>query len=557
MIKDQDKKKKVLFIALVALILFFALFLRMYNLTKFSLWADEPYHLYISQSIMEDGSLKLPSGEIYFRAKLFSFITALSTKIFGLNEFGIRFPTAILGFLSLVIFFFMTRKLLGNSVATVTLIMLAVLPLEIGWARVTRFYTLFQFFTILAWYTFFIGFLKYNSALDKRKISGNFNVINIIKGWEINWFFLLLFFVSLMIAVSTQIIGVLLLLAIFIFIVFYAVYVFNRVELKTFLVCKYFVVPTCAVLLFVIVYILLPQINSILKEGLTYIPSFAKNIGALDRTRFLKYIMGKDIFPIGVFFALGTVQAVLRMNKVILYSVLFFIVQVFLFTFVFSYRLYQYIYNVIPFFVLVAGYGLVNIVNMESEKFKQANNFFFRSLSKYVKSSKVLVILFFILLLISTPFFIEGISIPFNNPGESNGAVTFREWKEVSDYLKDNANGSEVILSTLPLAVKYYYGRVDYDMNLDDVEIAKQNATMDSTNRLYDFYSGIYFITEPNQLAQLMKNNSSGYIVVDTFRLITTQYVSKEMAQYIEDNLQLVFLTPYKTVRVYKWNHQE
>ena len=194
---------------------------------------------------------------------------------------------------------------------------------------------------------------------------------------------------------------------------------------------------------------------------------------------------------------------------------------------------------------------------MESEKFKQANNFFFRSLSKYVKSSKVLVILFFILLLISTPFFIEGISIPFNNPGESNGAVTFREWKEVSDYLKDNANGSEVILSTLPLAVKYYYGRVDYDMNLDDVEIAKQNATMDSTNRLYDFYSGIYFITEPNQLAQLMKNNSSGYIVVDTFRLITTQYVSKEMAQYIEDNLQLVFLTPYKTVRVYKWNHQE
>ena len=150
------------------------------------------------------------------------------------------------------------------------------------------------------------------------------------------WFFLLLFFVSLMIAVSTQIIGVLLLLPIFIFIVFYAVYVFNRVELKTFLVCKYFVVPTCAVLLFVIVYILLPQINSILKEGLTYIPSFAKNIGALDRTRFLKYIMGKDIFPIGVFFALGTVQAVLRMNKVILYSVLFFIVQVYLFTFVFS-----------------------------------------------------------------------------------------------------------------------------------------------------------------------------------------------------------------------------
>jgi 4-amino-4-deoxy-L-arabinose transferase-like glycosyltransferase len=557
MLENQDKKRKVLFIALVTLILLFALFLRMYNLEKFSLWADEPYHLYISQSIMEDGSLKLPSGEIYFRAKLFSYITALSTSVFGLNEFAVRLPTAFFGFLSLLLLFFFSRKLLGNSVATVSLILLAVLPLEVGWARVARFYTLFQFFTILVWYTFFIGFLRNNNALGKRKISGNFNVLNIIKSWEINWLFLLLFFVSLMIAVSTQIIGALLLLPIFIFIVLYAIYVFVRVDLKTFFVSKYFAVPICAILLFAIVYILLPQINSMLKEGLTYIPSFAKNVGALDRTRFLKYIMGKDIFPLGVLFAFGTIQAVLRMNKVVVYSALFFIIPVFLFTFVFSYRLYQYIYNVIPFFVLVAGYGLINIVNMEGGKFKRANNFLSSSLSKYVKNTKVLVVLFFLLLLISTPFFVEGLSIPFNNPGESNGAVTFREWKEASDYLKEEADGSEIILTTLPLAIKYYYGRVDYDMNLDDVEIAKQNVTMDSTNRLYDFYSGIYFITEPTQLDQLTKNNPSGYIVVDTFRLITTQYISKEMAQYIEDNLQLVFLTPYKTVRVYIWNHQE
>ena len=159
MIKYQSNKSNAFSVFWVILILSFALFLRMYNLGKLSLWTDESNHLYAAQSIQEDGSFKLPSGHDYGRAKLFSYCTAISTTIFGLNEFGIRFPSALFGFLSLVICFFLTKKLLGISVATVSLILLSVLPLEIGWARVSRFYTMFQFFTILLWYAFFISFL--------------------------------------------------------------------------------------------------------------------------------------------------------------------------------------------------------------------------------------------------------------------------------------------------------------------------------------------------------------------------------------------------------------
>ncbi len=553
MIKNQAKKSNIYILIFVTLILFVALFLRIYNLEKFSLWADEPYHLFVSQSILEDGSLKLPSGNEYGRAKLFSYITALSTYIFGMNEFGLRLPTALFGFLSLLIFFFFTRKLLNNSLAIVSLILLTFLPLEIGWARVTRFYTLFQFFSIIVWYSFYIGFIRKNNTFEKYESFKISNFINVVKNWKINWLFLLLFFVVFLLAVSVQIIGALLLIPIFTFIVLYGFYLLLKVDLKNFFVSKYFIAATSSAFLIVIAYLFLPQISDLMNEGLTYIPAFAKYQVGLDRMQFIKFIMSKDIFPIGAFFVIGTLQSVLRMNKIILYSALFFIIPMFLFTFVFSYRLIHYIYNVIPFFVLVAGYGVVNVVIMERENFKRVKNIIYQWLSKYTKKTSIFVILMFTLLFVFSPFFIEGLSIPFRKPGEFNGAVKFVEWKEGVEFLKDNAENSDVILTTLPLAIKHYFGRADYNLNLNDVAVARLNGTMDSQNRYYDFYTGIYFIENSIQLDQLKKDRSSGYIIIDTFRLVTSQYVSKDLARHIEENLELVYLTPYQTVRVYKW----
>lgn len=552
--KNQDKKLTVLFISLVILIFAFALFLRMYNLGKFSMWVDESYHLYVSQSLNENGSMKLPSGHEYGRAKLFSYLTALSTKIFGLNEFGLRFPTALFGFLSLLIFFIFTRKLLGNSIAIVALILLAVLPLEVGWARVTRFYTLFQFFTILVWYSFYTGFIKRNSFLSKPDLHSRISIESIIRSWEINWFYLFLFFIFLICAVSVQVIGVFPLLAIFVFLVMCSIYTYFKADITRFLLSKYFIFTVAAILFFT-PFLLFNQVRATIEYGIDYIPAFAKNPGAMDRMKYMKFIMGKGIFPLGVFFIIGLLQSLFRLNKVIVYSALFFIVQVFLFTFVFAYRADQYIYNVLPFFILVASYSIVTIIRHEKEKFKNGKNFIYQFIGSHLKEPFRLVYVLFILLLFSTPFFIEGISAPFHKVGESNGAIIFSEWKEAAEFVNKKEIESKIILTTLPLTVKYYLGKVDYNLNLSDVEVAQINSTTDSNGRLYDFYSGIYFIETAAELDSLVQNTTAGYIIVDTYRLIHSFYITRDVSQYMDKNLTLDYITPKQTIRVYSWDN--
>jgi len=536
-------------------ILSLALFLRLYNLSDLSLWDDEPYHLYVSQSIIEDGSFDLPSGHAYARAKPFAYLTALSAKIMGVNEFGIRFPTALFGFLCLVLFFILTKKLLGNSVAVVTLLLLTVLPLEIGWARVTRFYTLFQFFTILVWYTFFMGFLNKNSFIKKSKSKSKFSIKEMIADWEINWFYILLFIIVLLVAISIQIIGVFLLVSLILTIVVFGIYVFFKTDIATFLKSKYFIFVAAAIIISVVTVLIFPKIRDMIEYGVSYIPAFAKNPSAQDRMKYIKFIMGKDVFPIGAMFVLGAIQALFRLNKVVIYSALFFIVQVFLFSFVFAYRANQYIYNVIPFFILVAGYGIVNIINQEKLKLKESRNFIHQFLSKYFKEPAKVVSLLFIVILIAMPFFLEGVTIPFNKPGASNGAVTFEEWNEATEYVKNNKINSAKILTTHPLIVKYYLGKVDYNLNLTEIEVAKINATMDSSGKYYDFYSGTQFINSAALLDSLVKTTPDGYIIVNTFCLIQPQYISEEIKQYIGDNLTEAYLSPYGTVRVYSWNN--
>lgn len=548
MIKTENQNQIILTIA----IFLFAAFLRFYNLAGPDLWVDEPFHLYVAESLQQDGSLKLPSGELYNRAKLYAYSTFLSTKILGLTEIGIRFPSALFGFLSLIFFFFFTRKLFGYKVAILSLLLLSILPLEVGWSRVSRFYTLFQFFTILTWYFFYVGFIRDDS--QSTAIITKFNLIQIVRSWNICWFYLILAIMSLLIAISIQVIGVFLIIPVFMFLIIYCVYLFFKTDLKQVLYTKYFLIPAFAIVLFLIGFLLIPQVKETIQYSLSYIPLFAKNSSAQDRMRFVKYIMGKQLFPLGAFFAIGIIQAIFRLNKSIIYSSLFFIIQVLLFTFVFSYRLFQYIYNVLPFFIVVSSFAIINVFENESSVFIGTKNLLYKVASKLMKKPSRIIYIFFLVMIFSADFFREGIKIPFIKAGQSNGAVTFLEWQDAAEYVKKQKNGSDIILTTLPLTMKYYLGSVNYNLNLYDFKIATTKSLKDSDNQFYDFYSGVRFIENKSKLDSLVRNHSSGFIIIDTYRLLHHQYISPEVRKYLEHYLSEEFVSSNQTVRVYRWN---
>ena len=50
-----------------------------------------------------------------FKPPVYAYLTILPVKIFGLNEFAVRFPSAILGTLNVLLTYFLTKELFKNS----------------------------------------------------------------------------------------------------------------------------------------------------------------------------------------------------------------------------------------------------------------------------------------------------------------------------------------------------------------------------------------------------------------------------------------------------------
>ncbi|KCZ72295.1 hypothetical protein ANME2D_01700 [Candidatus Methanoperedens nitroreducens] len=72
---------------ILAVLIITGLILRINNLGSFTFWMDEATQTYAALGFMQQGSPVLPSGMVYMRSFLDTFLIAQSFKIFGVNEF--------------------------------------------------------------------------------------------------------------------------------------------------------------------------------------------------------------------------------------------------------------------------------------------------------------------------------------------------------------------------------------------------------------------------------------------------------------------------------------
>jgi len=113
------KERKYIFI--LAVIIFIALFLRFFQLGENppSLTWDEAAWGYNAYSLGIDGRdefgrfLPLDYLESFgdFKPPVYAYLTVLPIKIFGLNEFAVRFPSAFFGVLTVVVTYFITKRI--------------------------------------------------------------------------------------------------------------------------------------------------------------------------------------------------------------------------------------------------------------------------------------------------------------------------------------------------------------------------------------------------------------------------------------------------------------
>jgi hypothetical protein len=134
----------------------------LYNPAYEPYWQDELSSYYAARDIMVHGIPAFPSGFIYPKGELFSYLLAFVMSIFGTNTpIVTRSISMVLFLASLPIFYVVGCRLFNRRVAWFATTMLAFSPYTMIWSRQTRMYEQAQFMVIII-----VGVLYW--AIQKR-----------------------------------------------------------------------------------------------------------------------------------------------------------------------------------------------------------------------------------------------------------------------------------------------------------------------------------------------------------------------------------------------------
>lgn len=100
-----------------------------------------------------------------FKPPVYIYLTVPSVAIFGLTEFAVRFPAAILGVVAVIVIYYLTREVFSNftdksreSIALLAAFFLAVSPWHLQFSRAAYEGNVGLFFILLGTYLFFKSF---------------------------------------------------------------------------------------------------------------------------------------------------------------------------------------------------------------------------------------------------------------------------------------------------------------------------------------------------------------------------------------------------------------
>lgn len=164
-------RKHIIIFALLAIIVL-AFFLRFYKLDQIpkGLYQDETAIGYNAYSILQTG--KDEYGKVFplyfksfgdYKLPLYIYLDVIPVKIFGLNEFSARLPSAFFGLLTIIVSYFLIKELSGKkSLALLSALLLAINPWHL-------FYSRAAFEVSVALFLFCLGTLLLYLALEKSR----------------------------------------------------------------------------------------------------------------------------------------------------------------------------------------------------------------------------------------------------------------------------------------------------------------------------------------------------------------------------------------------------
>jgi uncharacterized membrane protein len=139
----------------LVLLVLIAIPLSSFNLNYEPYWQDELTSYFAAKGILAHGIPVLPSGFLYAKGELYSYVLALFIAIFG-EQYGIlRIPSVIEYLVSLPLFYYVCYYFCNRRVALLATAMLAFSPYTLLWGHEVRMYEQAQLLTILVMYLFY------------------------------------------------------------------------------------------------------------------------------------------------------------------------------------------------------------------------------------------------------------------------------------------------------------------------------------------------------------------------------------------------------------------
>ena len=127
-----------------------------YNLAYEPFWQDELSSYYAARSIMLHGFPAFPSGYLYPKGELYSYLLALVMSIFGTTSAVVPRTISVVWYLlSIPLLYHCGQKLFNRKVAWLATAMLAFSPYVLLWARQTRMYEQAQLSALIVFFMFY------------------------------------------------------------------------------------------------------------------------------------------------------------------------------------------------------------------------------------------------------------------------------------------------------------------------------------------------------------------------------------------------------------------
>lgn len=143
--------------------------LRIYNLDKnpAGFFCDEASIGYNAYKLLKTGADEYGIPHPFFfrsfgdyRNPLPIYFNIPAIAAFGLNEFSVRFTSAIAGTLTILMVFLLTERLFGNPIALISSFFMAISPWHLHFSRFGSEYIYFPFLFSLGFYLFILGLKK-------------------------------------------------------------------------------------------------------------------------------------------------------------------------------------------------------------------------------------------------------------------------------------------------------------------------------------------------------------------------------------------------------------